>query len=54
VILAFAAVTDLLVEASKKAALKDNEYKRIVAEIEYKHLDAIKVLIPIHHQNRLK
>jgi len=53
VISAFTGVTDLLVEASKKAALKDSAYKLIVAEIEQKHLDAIKVLIPIHHQNAL-
>ncbi|WP_396178745.1 bifunctional aspartate kinase/homoserine dehydrogenase I [Flavobacterium sp.] len=53
IISAFTGVTDLLVEASKKAALNDAGYKGIVTEIEQKHFDAIKALIPVHEQSRL-
>jgi aspartokinase/homoserine dehydrogenase 1 len=51
VVSAFTKVTDLLVFASKKAASNDESYKEIVAEIEKKHLDAIKELIPVGEQS---
>ena len=42
VVSAFTKVTDLLVLASQKAASNDESFKEVVAEIEKKHLDAIK------------
>lgn len=53
VVSAFTKVTDLLVLASQKAASSDESYKEIVAEIEKKHLDAIKELIPVSEQSGL-
>ena len=53
VVSAFSKVTDLLQLASIKASLKDESYKEIVAEIEKKHLDAIKELIPVSEQSGL-
>ncbi len=47
VVSAFTKVTDLLVLASQKAASNDESFKEVVAEIEKKHLDAIKELIPL-------
>ena len=51
VVSAFTKVTDLLVLASKKAASSDESFKEVVAEIEKKHLDAIKELIPVSEQS---
>jgi bifunctional aspartokinase / homoserine dehydrogenase 1 len=53
VVSAFTKVTDLLVLASQKAASNDESYKDIVADIEKKHLNAIKDLIPISEQSGL-
>jgi aspartokinase/homoserine dehydrogenase 1 len=53
VVSAFSKVTDLLQLASIKASLKDESYKDIVADIEKKHLDAIKELIPVSEQSGL-
>jgi aspartokinase/homoserine dehydrogenase 1 len=53
IVSAFTNVTDLLVLASQKAASNDESYKEIVAEIEKKHLDAIKELIPVSEQSGL-
>ena len=50
---AFSKVTDLLQLAAAKAASNDESFKEIVAEIEKKHLDAIKELIPISEQSSL-
>jgi aspartokinase/homoserine dehydrogenase 1 len=52
VVSAFTKVTDLLILASKKAASNDESYKQIVAEIELKHLEAIKELIPVSEQSK--
>ncbi len=51
VVSAFTKVTDLLVLAAKKASSNDESYKEIVVEIEKKHLDAIKELIPVSEQS---
>jgi len=40
-----------LVLASQKAASNDESFKEVVAEIEKKHLDAIKELIPVSEQS---
>ena len=53
VVSAFSKVTDLLHLASIKAAANDESYKEIVAEIEKKHLDALKELIPVSEQSSL-
>lgn len=51
VVSALSGVTDLLISASQKAADKNSIYKDIVAEIEKKHLFAIKELIPVNDQS---
>ncbi|KAB1157526.1 bifunctional aspartate kinase/homoserine dehydrogenase I [Flavobacterium luteum] len=53
VVSALSKVTDLLHQASIKAANNDESYKEIVAEIEKKHLDALKALIPVSEQSGL-
>lgn len=51
VVSALSKVTDLLQLASQKAASTDESYKEIVAEIEQKHLNAVKELIPVSEQS---
>lgn len=51
VVSAFSKVTDLLQLAASKAAMHDESFKEIVTEIEKKHLDAIKELIPVSEQS---
>ena len=53
VVSAFSKVTDLLQIASQKAAAGDESFKDILAEIEKKHLDALKELIPVSEQSGL-
>ena len=53
VVSALSKVTDLLLLASQKAAANDEGYKEIVAEIEKKHLDTLKELIPVSEQSSL-
>ncbi|MBG6187559.1 bifunctional aspartate kinase/homoserine dehydrogenase I [Flavobacterium sp. CAN_S2] len=53
VVSAFSKVTDLLQLASQKAATGDESFKDILAEIEKKHLDALKELIPVSEQSSL-
>jgi aspartokinase/homoserine dehydrogenase 1 len=53
VVSAFSKVTDLLQLASIKAASGDESFKEILAEIEKKHLDALKELIPVSEQSSL-
>lgn len=53
VVSAFSKVTDLLQLASQKAAQGDDRFKEIVAEIETKHLEALKALIPVSEQSAL-
>ena len=50
---AFSGMTDLLVLASANAAEKDNTYKTIYSQIENKHHEAIKELIPLNLQEGL-
>ena len=51
VVSAFTKVTDLLVLASQKAASNDESFKEVVADIEKKHIDAIKELVPVSEQS---
>ncbi len=53
VVSALSKVTDLLQQASLKAAANDESYKEVVADIEKKHLDALKELIPVSEQSGL-
>jgi aspartokinase/homoserine dehydrogenase 1 len=53
VVSAFSKVTDLLQLASQKAAAGDESFKDILAEIEKKHLDALKEFIPVSEQSSL-
>ncbi len=53
VVSALSKVTDLLHQAAIKAANNDESYKEIVAEIEKKHLEALKALIPVSEQSSL-
>ncbi|MFV8466444.1 bifunctional aspartate kinase/homoserine dehydrogenase I [Flavobacterium sp. LB1P62] len=53
VVSAFSQVTDLLQLASQKAAAGDESFKDILAEIEKKHLDALKEFIPVSEQSSL-
>nr|WP_314896970.1 bifunctional aspartate kinase/homoserine dehydrogenase I [uncultured Flavobacterium sp.] len=53
VVSAFSKVTDMLQLASQKAAAGDESFKEILAEIEKKHLDALKEFIPVGEQSSL-
>ncbi|CUS06724.1 unnamed protein product [Tuber aestivum] len=50
VVSALSKVTDLLQLAAAKAAANDESFREIVAEIEKKHLDTLKDLIPAYQQ----
>jgi bifunctional aspartokinase / homoserine dehydrogenase 1 len=53
VVSAFSGVTDLLLDASKKAASKDKSYRETILEIEKKHKNAIEDLVPLSEQSDL-
>ncbi|MDR6844553.1 bifunctional aspartate kinase/homoserine dehydrogenase I [Flavobacterium granuli] len=53
VVSALSKVTDLLQLAASKAAANDETFKDIVTEIEKKHLEALKQLIPVSEQSGL-
>ena len=53
VVSAFSKVTDLLQLAALKAASNDESFKEILAEIERKHLVALKEFIPVSEQSSL-
>jgi len=53
VVSALSKVTDMLLLASKKAAAGDEGFKQILLEIEKKHLEALKELIPVSEQSSL-
>ena len=53
VVSAFSKITDLLQLASQKAAAGDESFKEILADLETKHLDALKELIPVSEQSSL-
>jgi len=51
VVSAFGGVTDLLLNAAKLAAKRDESYRSIFEEIEKRHLEAVKELIPATAQS---
>lgn len=53
VVSALSGVTDMLINASKKAAAKDDIYKKSIDEIKQKHFDAIADLVDNANQNQL-
>ena len=53
VVSALSKVTDLLQLAASKAAANDESFKDIVTEIEKKHLETLKQLIPVSEQSGL-
>ena len=53
VVSALSKVTDLLQLAAAKAASNDESFRDIVAEIEKKHLETLKDLIPVSEQSSL-
>ncbi|MFZ0595520.1 MAG: aspartate kinase, partial [Flavobacterium sp.] len=53
IVSALSKVTDLLQSAAAKAAANDESFRDIVAEIEKKHLDTLKELIPVSEQSSL-
>ncbi|MCW2120104.1 bifunctional aspartate kinase/homoserine dehydrogenase I [Flavobacterium sp. 7A] len=53
VVSALSKITDLLHLAATTAAANDEHYKEIIAEIEKKHLDTLKELIPVSQQSSL-
>lgn len=53
IISAFTGVTDLLAESALKASKKDLTYKLIVDEIQKRHFEVIKTLLPIQKQTAL-
>ncbi len=53
VVSAMGGVTDLLLQAGAEASANNTNYKNTLAEIEGKHLDAVKALIPIVSQSTI-
>ena len=53
VVSALGGITDLLLKAADLAAIQDDTYKSFVKEIEDRHLQTIKELIPIASQSRI-
>jgi len=53
VVSALSGVTDMLINASKKAAEKDETYKHLIEEIKEKHFDTISDLVEKSSQNQL-
>ena len=53
VVSAFGGVTDLLLEAAKKAANKDDAYKTTFEVIETRHIEVVKTLIPVMEQSAI-
>lgn len=53
VVSAFGGITDLLLHAAHLASEQDEKYKSVLKEIEQRHLNTIKQLIPVHGQSRI-
>ena len=53
VVSALGGVTDILLNAAISAAKGDEVYKEFIAEIERRHFDVVKKLIPVAHQSHL-
>lgn len=53
VVSALGGVTDLLVNAGQKAAGRDSTYTELIVEIENRHLQTVKALIPVTSQSQI-
>ena len=53
VVSAMGGITDLLLKAGKEAAKNEISYKTTLAEIEQRHLDGVKQLIPVAQQSSI-
>src|SRR5690606_3048066 len=53
VVSAFSGVTDLLLEAAEQAALRNEGYTQIMEEIEKRHLDTARELLPVSSQSKI-
>lgn len=53
VVSAFGGVTDSLLKAGALAATTDESYKEVLAEIEHRHIEAVKVLVPVAKQSSI-
>ncbi|GAB3011882.1 bifunctional aspartate kinase/homoserine dehydrogenase I [Niabella terrae] len=53
VVSALGGVTDLLLQAASLAANGDEVYKELVADVEKRHFETVKNLIPVAHQSHL-
>ncbi len=51
VVSAMSGTTDLLLNCGAKAAADDESYKDLLKQIETRHLEAVKALIPVQHQS---
>ncbi len=51
VVSALGGITDLLLKAGRQAAENDNNYKETLANVEQRHLEAIRELIPVASQS---
>ncbi|NII29626.1 bifunctional aspartate kinase/homoserine dehydrogenase I [Pseudoflavitalea sp. X16] len=53
VVSAFGGVTDSLLKAGTLAATADESYKEVLATIELRHIEAVKVLVPVAKQSSI-
>lgn len=53
VVSAFGGVTDALLKAGTLAAAADESYKEVLANIEHRHIEAVKVLVPVAKQSSI-
>ncbi|RYY53903.1 MAG: bifunctional aspartate kinase/homoserine dehydrogenase I [Chitinophagaceae bacterium] len=53
VVSALGGITDVLLNAATMASAGDETYREKLADLEHRHLDAVKALIPVTHQSQL-
>lgn len=53
VVSALGGITDLLIKAAELAEKADEDYKSVLQEIEHRHLEAVKQLIPVQQQSSI-
>src|SRR6476661_4116752 len=53
VVSALGGITDLLLQAGSMASNTDNEYKQKLAEIKERHLETVRLLLPLTHQSSI-
>src|ERR1700743_1714025 len=53
IVSALGGITDMLIQAGQKAAAGDESYKETLQEIERRHLDTVKSLLPLTGQSAI-